>query len=125
MAKYFADSEFLCKDSCGEGIDKMDLDFVEKLDMLRQFLGFPFVLTSAYRCPTQNVKVSDTGPSGPHTTGHAVDIKAEGAQALAIVRDAPHFGFSGVGVQEKGEGRFIHLDDLTPPKFPRPTIWSY
>jgi zinc D-Ala-D-Ala carboxypeptidase len=35
-------------------------------------------------------------------------------------------GITGVGVNQKGGARFIHLDDLEPTgHFPRPTIWSY
>ena len=32
----------------------------------------PLTITSAYRCPDHNSKVSSTGLSGPHTTGFAV-----------------------------------------------------
>jgi len=31
--------------------------------------------------------------------------------------------FKGIGVQQKGAGRFIHLDDWASPN--RPTVWSY
>jgi hypothetical protein len=35
-------------------------------------------------------------------------------------------GFTGIGVQQKGGGRFIHLDNLpNGPGQPRPTVWSY
>jgi hypothetical protein len=32
-------------------------------------------------------------------------------------------GFTGIGVQQKGSRRFIHLDVLQNP--PRPNVWSY
>jgi hypothetical protein len=31
--------------------------------------------------------------------------------------------FTGIGIQQKGGARFIHLDDLTGVG--RPTVWSY
>jgi zinc D-Ala-D-Ala carboxypeptidase len=31
-------------------------------------------------------------------------------------------GFTGIGVQQKGTGRFLHLDTLENL---RPTVWSY
>jgi hypothetical protein len=37
-------------------------------------------------------------------------------------------GFTGIGIQQTGEGRFIHLVDIQPEDefhVPRPWIWSY
>jgi hypothetical protein len=35
-------------------------------------------------------------------------------------------GFSGIGVSQKGDSRFIHLDDLEDSnERPRPWVWSY
>ena len=36
-------------------------------------------------------------------------------------------GFTGLGVKQKGEGRFLHLDDLGTGEHtvPRPALWSY
>ena len=39
-----------------------------------------------------------------------------------------HFlvGFTGIGVNQKGGARFLHLDTIeSSPARPRPTIWSY
>jgi len=36
---------------------------------------------------------------------------------------ALELGFTGIGVQQKGTGRFPHLDTLEEP--PRPNVWSY
>jgi hypothetical protein len=33
-------------------------------------------------------------------------------------------GFSGIGVQQKGTGRFIHVD-VCSTELPRPSVWSY
>jgi hypothetical protein len=34
-------------------------------------------------------------------------------------------GFTGIGVKQTGVNRIIHLDTLTAPDYPRPTVWSY
>lgn len=35
-------------------------------------------------------------------------------------------GFTGIGIKQHGDNRFIHLDDLREPDHaPRPTIWTY
>jgi uncharacterized protein YcbK (DUF882 family) len=105
----------------------MDNAFMNKLVELRECVGFPLVVSSAYRCPEHNKKVSDTGERGPHTTGKAIDIAIHGCNATYLVVKAWEKGFTGFGINQKGsiESRFIHLDTLEPPDYPRPTIWSY
>jgi uncharacterized protein YcbK (DUF882 family) len=95
-----------------------------KIVQLRRQLGFPFVVTSAYRCPHHNARVSSTGSAGPHTTGRAIDIAVQGKQALDLLHAALESRqFTGIGVNQKGAGRFLHLDDLVQPG--RPAIWTY
>lgn len=122
--QYFQIEELKCKCGCDKWL--MDSAFMAKVVSLRRELGFPFVVTSAYRCPAHNQKVSTTGPNGPHTTGHAIDINVHHAQAIAFLRAALDHGFTGIGLNQKGPvtGRFIHLDDLGPPH-PRPNCWTY
>jgi zinc D-Ala-D-Ala carboxypeptidase len=121
--KYFNPAEFMCH-HCGE--NKMDAVFLAEIDALRGLCGFPLSVTSGYRCPTHNQAVSTTGPNGPHTTGRAVDFGVRGAQALEVIKHAMAMGFTGIGVQQKGVTRFIHIDNLpNAPGQPRPTIWSY
>lgn len=121
---HFKLEEFACK--CGNCENAINHEFVSKLDDLRDALGFPLKITSGYRCPAHNAKVSGTGRTGPHTTGRAVDINVSREQAFRLVSMAYIAGFSGIGVSQKGASRFIHLDDLpAAPGQPRPTIWSY
>jgi hypothetical protein len=40
---------------------KMNDDFMQKLIALREHLAFPFIVSSAYRCPSHNEKVGATG----------------------------------------------------------------
>ena len=121
--RWFRPEEFTCKCGCQKNL--MDPKFVEKLDGLRDRLGFPLVVNSGYRCPDYNAKISRTGRDGPHTTGRAVDIKVYGSRAFLLVDDAMLAGLTGVGLKQHGphEERFVHLDDLTNGT--RPWVWTY
>jgi uncharacterized protein YcbK (DUF882 family) len=119
MAKYFTLDEFKCK-HCGE--NQIKYHFVLELDALREQCGFPLVVSSGYRCPEHNQAVSTTGPNGPHTTGLAADLAVERGQAYIVLREALKLGFTGIGVNQTGSGRFVHVDILNRKP---PTIWSY
>lgn len=105
----------------------MNPEFMDRLEDLRKSFGKPMVVSSGYRCAAHNHSVSHTGTAGPHTTGCAVDIRIGGAEAFELLRLATIQGFSGVGVSQAGDAgnRFLHLDILTAPRFPRPRVWSY
>lgn len=98
-------------------------DFMDKVEELRLSVGFALPVTSAARCPKHNANVSGTGLTGPHTTGRAIDFGVSGSKAYAVLNAALRMGFTGIGVNQKGNGRFIHIDDLTGPT--RPATWSY
>jgi len=118
----FTRDEFECQCGCGEA--EMSAVFIGKLQQTRTGYGKPMPITSGYRCPDHNANVSSTGRDGPHTTGRAVDIAVSHADAKRLLS----FGliyFSGIGVKQKGSGRFLHFDDLEAPAFPRPNVWSY
>lgn len=122
--KHFKIEEFACK-HCGE--HRMDPFFLERVDRLREYYQKPLIVSSGYRCPAYNTHVSKTGPNGPHTTGHAADFLVSHGAAVELLRVAISMkAFTGIGIQQKGKGRFIHLDDLpNAPGQPRPAIWSY
>lgn len=126
MWEYFTEDELKCKCGCGK-VD-MDANFMNKLHALRKTLDFPLPVSSGFRCPEYNQKVSKTGFKGPHTTGRAVDIAISGKEAFFLVQYAANFHMQGIGVKQSGsEGqRYVHLDDLLENDgFPRPRIWSY
>ena len=127
--KHFKYSEFDQKGLSGSGQMYMNEYFLALMDSLRERCGFPIIITSGYRSPTYNNKVSTTGLNGPHTTGKAADIKVFGEQAHMILREATELGFSGIGISQKGdhEERFIHLDTLEDGEngAPRRWVWSY
>jgi len=103
----------------------MDASFMEQIETLRMRMGFPFHVSSAFRCPEHNDHVSSTGLNGPHTTGRAIDILVSGEDAYSLIRIALLHNFTGLGVAQKGlhASRFVHLDDLTDGT--RPWVWTY
>ena len=115
--KYFTDLELSCR--CGECDSNMNHEFMKKLVSLRGFCDFPFIISSAYRCSQHNYVIGGADKS-MHKEGRAVDIVVRGADALFLIKNAQAFGMSGVGVSQKGEARFIHLDDRSET-----ALWSY
>lgn len=120
--KYFNINEMKCS-HCGDC--QMDEEFMEKLDFLRECYGKPLVVTSAYRCPSHPIEAKKA-KGGTHTTGKAVDFAVSHEAAHELLTLALQMGFMGIGVQQKGSGRFLHLDLCsTSDGFNRPTVWSY
>ncbi len=120
--KYFTEDELKCSHS---GKCLMDPGFMLTLEAIRIKCDFPFTITSAYRDPTHPIEAKKAKP-GTHASGRAVDIAVRGDKAIKLIKVAFEFGITGIGVQQKGGGRFIHLDDLKLENgFARPNIWSY
>ena len=123
MTPHFSKSELACRCGCGM-LPKQD--FMDKVEGLRVLYDKPMPVNSAARCPAWNAQVSSTGLNGPHTTGRAIDTEVSRGEAYALLRLALERGFTGIGVNQKGNKRFMHIDDLPDaPGQPRPTIWSY
>ena len=118
---YFTDKELACS-HCG--VNGMDEDFVGILNSLREASGFPWKITSGYRCAQHPVEAAKAEPgTGAHCTGLAVDVGVSRGQAFRVVQLALAAGIRRIGVNQKGQGRFIHLD-MADDKL-SPTIWSY
>ena len=115
----FSAKEFDCS-HCGK--NEMQPDFLQKLQALRSVYGKSMRVTSGYRCPDHPIEAKKAAP-GAHASGCACDIGVEGQDAHRLLKLAFAAGFTGVGVQQKGSGRFIHLDTLEGG--PRPNVWSY
>jgi zinc D-Ala-D-Ala carboxypeptidase len=115
----FSSKEFDCS-HCGK--NEMQADFMSRLQALRMKYGKPMRVTSGYRCPQHPIEAKKAKP-GAHASGCACDIGVEGADAHRLLRLALELGFTGIGVQQKGTGRFLHLDTLEGAT--RPTIWTY
>ena len=118
----FSEAEFVCR--CGCGRADMDSDFMQFLQMLRTSCGFPLHVTSGFRCPDHNARVSKTGRTGPHTTGKAADIAIAGPQVHSLLTTAIPW-VRGIGLKQHGPHakRIVHLDTTTGEM--RPRVWTY
>ena len=105
---FFSRKEMVCK---GSGECRMSPAFMDKLVGLRMLYGKPMVVTSGYRSPAYNQAVSTTGNDGPHTTGRAVDISISRTEAYKLLKLALEHGFTGIGIKQHSESRFLHLAD--------------
>ena len=114
--KYFSEKEMACQ-HCGEV--NWQQDFMEWLDEVREECGFPFVVTSGYRCPDHPIEAKKSSGPGSHSTGRAVDIAIAGPKAIKVIEVASRHGCKRVGVNAN---IFIHLDD-DPNR--NPAIWTY
>jgi uncharacterized protein YcbK (DUF882 family) len=112
----FQEKEFRCR-HCG--VAAMQPEYLERLQALRTAYGRPMTITSGYRCPEHPVEAAKAEP-GMHATGRAADIGVSGADAVRVLQLALGLGFTGIGVQQKGPARFLHLDLRQ-----HPAIWSY
>ena len=115
----FSLDEFKCK--CGCGHVSVHSDLLDLLQTARDNIG-PITISSAYRCPDHNDKVSSTGLSGPHTTSKAVDIHVSNSQHRKQLIDYFTNKVSGLGIAKT----FIHIDIISPEELShRPNCWLY
>ena len=113
--KHFTREEFDCQVS---GTNNMEQYFLEKLDELRAYCGFPFVITSGYRHPTMHPIENKKEVPGTHAKGIAADIKiTNAADRLKLVNSALSLWFTGIGVASD----FIHVDTSGTT----PVMWTY
>lgn len=124
--KNFSPEEFQCKCGNCNHAEHMQKDTMIRLQLLRERVNQPLIITSGYRCDKHPIEASKINP-GVHNTGHAADIACHGELAWLILRHAPEIGFVRIGVQQRGvhNSRFLHVDDYVGNEFVRPTVWSY
>lgn len=131
--KYFKRSEFVC--SASNDRAEMDADFVHTLERIREKLGRPMIISSAYRSddhPITKAKIAKGAANGgAHHLGLAVDIHCAGFLAMNIISLALNEAtINGIGVNQKGawNSRFVHIDAVPKDNnaaITRPAIWSY
>lgn len=109
LSKNFHLSEFTCK--CGRCRNQLiGMKMISLLQQVRDKMGVPLYITSAYRCPTHNTNVGGVSNSR-HTCGDAIDISISNLNWRELVKVAKEVGFTGIGYgQDRG---FIHLDTWT------------
>ena len=101
--KYFKESEFACP-CCGENKTKEVLMLI--MDQLRDAVGEPLTISSAFRCAKHNKEVGGK-PDSAHLRGLAVDIACSDSRLrFLLIKQALKLGFVRIGVA----GKFLHLD---------------
>lgn len=116
--KNFSTEELQCS-CCGASNPNPEfIVLMDKIQILRTQAGFPFPVNSAYRCKDHPLEAKKERP-GMHPVA-AIDIAINRARAHTLLRLAMALGFRGIGVNQKGKTRFIHLDLREVL-----AIWSY
>ena len=120
--------------ACQETSDcEMNESTMDRLQALRSEYGRGLRISSGFRSALHSIEAKKKDPEGnprpgAHATGRAIDIAIRGEDAYMILSLATSLGFTGIGVSQKGDSRFLHLDDIqTADNFhaPRPSVWSY
>ncbi len=118
--KHFTYREFVSPDT---GEENMDYRMVHFLDIMRQILGFPLVITSGYRTPEYNAKIGGVADSA-HLRGLAVDIKCVSSFTRWKIVNFVMNWYNGVEVRRAGIGdTFLHID--IDSSLPNPVMWTY
>ena len=105
LTRNFDSTETGCRCGCGGNVT---MDFIHKLQELRDTLGFTLLITSGYRCATYNKKIGGALDSR-HIYGDAADISTlglTGMQKIDLIKVARSLGFTGFGMHPA----FQHLD---------------
>ena len=70
--RYFKPREVACPHCL---VERMDLNFMKRLDDAREQFGRPIIVTSGYRCETHNQSEEVGGsPTSAHLKGLALDV---------------------------------------------------
>ena len=100
----FSPAEIACR---GTGQLKLHPEALDKLQALRDRLGKPLILRSAYRSPEHNRNVGGA-PRSKHMDGTAFDIAVSNHDPVAFEAAAREVGFLGFGFYPRSG--FIHID---------------
>lgn len=114
----FKRSEFDSADLVGSG-DRMNPEFMQRLQCAREAADIPFKITSGYRTPARNQFVGGVSDSS-HVTGFAADIACSNdAERFRIVCSLLDAGFNRIGIAKS----FVHVDNDPTKNAER--IWVY
>ncbi|MCM2563777.1 D-Ala-D-Ala carboxypeptidase family metallohydrolase [Lutimaribacter sp. EGI FJ00015] len=100
----FSPAEIACR---GTGAIKINIEALDKLQALRDRLGKPLILRSAYRSPEHNRAVGGATRS-KHLDGAAFDIAMANHDPVAFETAARAVGFLGFGYYPRSG--FMHID---------------
>jgi len=102
--KNFSPAEIACR---GTGQLKLHPEALDKLQALRDRLGKPLIVRSAYRSPQHNRNVGGA-PRSKHMDGTAFDIAMANHDPVAFEAAAREVGFLGFGTYPRSG--FMHID---------------
>lgn len=105
--KNFTREEFACQ--CGCGTNEIKDEAIDLAQEVRDIVGFPMKITSGYRCPIHPIEAKKKKP-GSHARGLAWDVGCSHAQSREITKTLLILNKGGVGVHQRGKGRFVHGD---------------
>jgi len=106
--KHFEPEEFDSPDQEGSGFLKMQVPFVQKLDALREKVGFRLVVNSGFRSISYNARLRDSVDGSAHCLGCAVDLACRDSRTrFLVLKAALELGFQRMGIGPT----FVHLDD--------------
>ena len=100
----FSPDEIACR---GTGQIKLHPEALDKLQALRDRLGKPLIIRSAYRSPEHNRAVGGA-PASKHMDGTAFDIAMANHDPVAFEAAAREVGFLGFGYYPRSG--FMHID---------------
>jgi hypothetical protein len=106
--KNFSPAEIACR---GTGSILIDEDALDKLQALRDRLGKPLIVLSAYRSKEHNAAVGGAKHS-KHMEGRAFDISMANHDPEKFEAAARAVGFKGIGFYPRSN--FIHIDTGPP-----------
>lgn len=104
--KSFTPEEIACR---GTGKIRISKIAMNNLQRLRDALGAPMIINSAYRSPEHNVRVGGAKNSY-HVQGLAFDVSMANHDPEVFERAALANGFTGLGFYPPKKGGFIHID---------------
>ena len=100
----FSPAEIACR---GSGSLRLNEEALDKLQALRDRLGKPLIVRSAYRSPAHNRAVGGA-PRSKHMDGTAFDIAMANHDPVAFEAAARAVGFLGFGYYPRSG--FMHID---------------
>lgn len=103
VGKWFRVLEFACKD--GTEAVLIHPQLVHLLDAIRDRVGEPLLINSAYRTKTYNTKIGGA-PKSKHVLGMAADIRCDDKSPAEVAEIAVELGAGGVGTY----ATFTHVD---------------
>lgn len=109
--KGFSPEEMACRapdDALGRGELLVVPDAMDKLQALRDALGKPMIVNSAYRTPVYNKTLPGSAKDSLHTKGMAFDISMANHDPAVFEDKARNAGFTGFGFYPKEN--FMHID---------------